>query len=159
MSDHDRADSSWNRRNRSGKSAGTTWVLLLWWVRCRGMEQALPEHGRRPSPLGGQGSHSRIAHAAGDPGSPVGAPASSVRTCLLLPVCPLLARPADGALQAVGQLPIAAGADGPLRVAVRGGGQSDRHVPVGVRADDDLPSEVLAADQPPRGRLPSLRSP
>ena len=40
----------------------------------------------------------------------------------------LSARPADGELQAVGQLPIAVGADGPLRVAVRGGGQSDRHV-------------------------------
>ena len=82
---------------------------------------------------------------------PDGAPASPVRPNVLASSrCPLLTGTADGALQPFGQLPVAVGADGPLRVAVRGGGQGDRHVPVGVRADDDLPSEVLAADQPPR---------
>ncbi len=57
----------------------------------------------------------------------------------------LAARPADGALQAVGQLLVAVGAvgaDGPVGVTVLGDGQSDRHVAAGVRADGDLPADV-----------------
>ena len=38
ISAHDRPDSSLNRSSRSGKSWGTWYVTLLWWMRCRGME-------------------------------------------------------------------------------------------------------------------------
>ena len=72
-------------------------------------------------------------------------------------VGPLLTRPLDGELQRAGQHPPVIGADDPLRIAVCGGGQSDRHVAVGVRFDDDLPADVAALDQPPRaGYLASL---
>ena len=41
------------------------------------------------------------------------------------------------------------GADGPLHPAVRGDGQLDSHVAVGIRTDGHLPANVAAADQPP----------
>ena len=54
----------------------------------------------------------------------------------------LSARTGDGYLQPVGQRPAVPGADRALRSAVRGYGQHDGHVAVGVRFDDDLPTDV-----------------
>ena len=47
----DRPDSSWNRFSRSGKSSGKALVLLLWLMRCRGIEPVLPQGASAPFPI------------------------------------------------------------------------------------------------------------
>ena len=63
----------------------------------------------------------------------------------------LLARTANGKLQPVGQRPPAVSrADGPLVVAVLGGGQDEDYVSIGVRHDGDTPVHVAALLHPLR---------
>ena len=76
--------------------------------------------------------------------------AAPVRPCLrlfLISDPALSARPADGYLQPVGQRPAIPGTDGALRVAVRGYGQHDDDVAVGVRFDHDRPADVAGRVQ------------
>ena len=59
---------------------------------------------------------------------------------------PLLARPADGQLQTVGQLPSVLRADGPGGVAAGGLRQDDDHLAVAVRPDRDAQWMLLGLD-------------